>query len=453
MPCPRSTFSKKTLAYRAIPSLVLLCSFLAVSAIYLLGHKDAYMAILRLYGIDPFKFPFVDISYSLAAWECTRLGIDVVEYDPCDVLGRGYTYSPLWMAASFIPLGTGATGAVGWVLGLLFILSLTLLPPARRPWELVVVVLATNSTMVVFALERANADIILFMIALVAGFLACGPLPARFLAYLMALFAALLKYYPITVLILSFNERVGVFLANGLVMTGLIALFLATYLPDIERGLPLVPVGPYFADFFAAKNLPFGLAEFIFGLSGGSANPFFITLLGASLYGLLVLSGALICRRLLTGTALRPNFSRLFGYERIFLVVGSVLIVGCFFAGQSIGYRGIYLLFILPGLLAIARVTADSVLRRLCHATAIVLMLLMWLECFRTGLAAIFARLDIAPLANNLSQLTLWLARELAWWWIVSVMVAFLLSFLAASEAVRGFSQLSKRYLSFRRAR
>jgi hypothetical protein len=445
-------FTKETLAYRGIPACVALCSFLAVSAIYLLGHTDAYRAILYAWGIVPFEFPFVDISGPLAAWDCTRLGIDVIEHDPCDVLGRGYTYSPLWMAGSFIPLGTSATGPVGWVLGLLFILSLTLLPPARRPWELVLVVLATNSTMVVFAVERANQDIILFMLALCAGFLASGFLPARLFAYLTALFAALLKYYPLTLLILSFRERVAVFLANGLAMAGLIALFLAAYLPEIERGWPLIPVGPYFTDLFAAKDLPFGLAAIISGQPAGSPNPFPVTLLGISLYGLLVVSSALICRRLLILTDLRATFSRIFGYEQIFLIVGSALIVGCFFAGQSIGYRGIFLLFVLPGLLATARVATDSVVQRLCRASAIVVVLLMWEECFRNGLASICARLDIPPLFEMLSDLTLWLARELAWWWIVSVMTACLLSFLAESETVRGFLQLSKRYLSSTRA-
>src|SRR5579862_7963076 len=198
-----SGFTKETLAYRATPACVALCSFLAVSAIYLLDHTDAYRAILYAWGIVPFEFPFVDISGPLAAWDCTRLGIDVIEHNPCDVLDRGYTYSPLWMSGSFIPLGTGATGIVGWALGLLFILSLTLVPPARRPWELALVVLATNSTMVVFAVERANQDIILFMLALCTGFLAGGVLPARLFAYLTALFAASLKYYPLTLLILS----------------------------------------------------------------------------------------------------------------------------------------------------------------------------------------------------------------------------------------------------------
>jgi hypothetical protein len=443
----------KTPAYRAIPALVALCSFFAISAIYLLGHADAYRTILRLYGIDPFSFPFVDISGSLAAWDCTRLGIDVVEHDPCDVLGRAYTYSPLWMAASFIPLGKSATGVVGWVLGLLFILSLPFLPPARRPWELVLVTLATNSTMVVFAVERANPDIVLFMMALLVGCLAGGFLPARFFAYLTALFAAVLKYYPITLLILSFRERIAVFLGNGLAMAGLIALFLAAYLPDIERGFPLIPIGSYFTDLFAAKNLPFGLTELIFGLSGWSVKTSSFSLLAAAFYGILLLEGAVICRGLLTRTALRADFARIPDYDRMFLVVGSALIAGCFFAGQSVGYRGIFLLFVLPGLLAMAGVAAECAARDRYRAAAIVVVLLMWEECFRTGLERVFARLDFSPLFATLGKLTLWFARELAWWWIVSIMVAILFCFLAESETVRGFSQLAKQYLSPIRAR
>jgi hypothetical protein len=61
--------------------------------------------------------------------------------------------------------------------------------------------------------------------------------------------------------------------------------------------------------------------------------------------------------------------------------------------------------------------------------------------------------LDIPPDYETLSLLTLWLARELAWWWLVSVMTACLLSFLAESETVRGFLQLSRRHLSAMRAR
>jgi hypothetical protein len=247
-----------------------------------------------------------------------------------------------------------------------------------------------------------------------------------------------------------FRERVAGFFANGLAMAVLLALFFAVYLPDVMRGVPLITTGPYFFDLFAAKNLPFGLAQFTFRPDG--PDNFSFMLLGSCIYALLVLGGVLICRRILSDTTLRSTFARISDYERIFVVVGSALIVGCFFAGQSIGYRGVFLLFILPGLLAVTRAAPDLALRRLCRTAAIVLVLLMWEECFRLGLKAIFDHLDIPQFVDYVQIFIFWLARELAWWWIVSVMVAFLLSFLADSEIFQAVVGLSKRYLSAKRA-
>jgi hypothetical protein len=151
--------------YRFCAPGAALVAFLGMSYLYRYGHRDLYENILRAYGVVPFRFPFVDISRSLAAWECTRQGIDVILSDPCDVLHRGYNYSPLWLAVAGIPLAAADTVIVGWSLGLLFILSLSLLPPPGNRREQVLILLATFSTMVVFAVERANPDILLFLLA------------------------------------------------------------------------------------------------------------------------------------------------------------------------------------------------------------------------------------------------------------------------------------------------
>jgi hypothetical protein len=430
------------LIYRTAPALAALCLFLVFTAIYAGGHQATYLALLRLYGIDPFRSPFLDISGVLAAWDCTRLGLDVVVHDSCDVLGRAFNNSPFWVAGAFIPLGRSATGILGWILGLCFILSLPLMPSARRPKELVLTVLATVSTMVVFAVERANPDLIVFMLALFGGFLALGALPARLLTYAFALFAALLKYYPLTLLILSLRERARIFIAVNLAVFAAIVFFIAFYLADLVRGIPLIPSGLYFADRFAAKNLPFGLA----GIAASPNSPLFYVLVGGLYLGLL-LAVLLICRRLLTGKALGLAFARLPKPESIFLTIGSALIVGCFFTGQSIGYRGIFLLFVLPGLLAMARDAADPVWRKLCARSAIVLVLVMWGEFFRTGLAAVFYLFDNNTIATLLFIVygLLWFARELAWWWLVSVMTAILIEFALTSQTVRGVLRLSRR--------
>ena len=66
---------------------------------------------------------------------------------------------------------------------------------------------ATLSTMVIFALERANIDVLLFVMALTTGVLAECRLFMRVLGYFVALVAAMLKYYPIMIFLSSCSVR------------------------------------------------------------------------------------------------------------------------------------------------------------------------------------------------------------------------------------------------------
>jgi len=417
----------RPVAYRLAAPLAALVCFLSLSWLYGWGNHALYENILRWYGVVPFRFPFVDISGSLAAWECARQGVDVILSDPCDVLHRGYNYSPLWMAAAPIPLGVSDRVPVGWCLDLLFIASLGLLPPPRRPVELMIVLAATLSTMVVFALERANPDILLFVLALMAGLLAVCRLPLRLLGYCLALVAALLKYYPIMVLIIVFRERASRFIATSIVIAGALAVFCVVYHGEIARGLPTITRGPYNTDLFAAKNLPFLLGEVVGGVAGPwSWAPLVQPVFAGAVYATLVGICIVICLRLLGYGEFSSTLASLSELERIFLATGSAVIVGCFFAGQSIGYRGVFLLMVIPGLLAISRVS-NRHLRNLGVGTCVVIVLLMWGECFRLVLA-------------SEGKILFWLIRELGWWWAISVMLAVICNFIWEAPIVRAMA-------------
>jgi hypothetical protein len=394
-----------------------------MSWLYRQGHTEVYDNILRSWGIFPFRTPFLDISGPLSAWDCARQGWAVMLENPCDLLNLPFDYSPFWLAASGLPLGLRDTTAVGWTLDLLFIASLGLLPPPRRFGELVLVLAATFSTMVVFALERANADVLLFMLALAAGLLAeRGPM-ARMIGYGLALLAALLKYYPIMVLVVLFRERIAFFVAIALAAAGSLAVFGAVYHVELEIGLAHVPTGPYNTDLFAAKNLPF-----LIGVLVERAVPpsrFAVAVKWAEIAGLyagLVGAALAICSRVSRLPELRAAIAALPARERILSVIGSAVIAGCFFTGQSIGYRGIFLLFVLPGLLRLSR-SARGELRILCLGTAILVVLLMWGEGVRLALDGGFG---------------FWLLRELGWWWAVSMMLALVADFLREAPILRG---------------
>lgn len=407
------------LPYRVFPAGMAITAFAVLALMYLSGHHEPYARILTDWGVEPFRFPFLDTSGALAAWDCTRLGIDVIAHDPCDVLDRSYNYSPIWMSLAAIPLGRADAGPVGLALGLLFLCALVLLPPARRPFELVLIALATLSSTVVFAVERANADLLVFLMALAVGFLSVRAQGARIAAYGLALFAALIKYYPLALLVLLARERATVAAAALAATVAVLVAFVAGYAPEIARGIPMIPSGPYYSGFFGAKNLPFLLGDFVG--HRGLPSPVRAAAI-AALFGALLLALAAISRYLLRSASVSAARLRMSALEANLLVIGSALVVGCFFAGQNIVYRAIFLLFVLPGLLAIARGTTEPGPRRLLIGTAVAIVLLLWQEFFRLSLYDLPARLGLPDGATFGLYALFWLCRELAWWWAVAVM-------------------------------
>jgi hypothetical protein len=105
--------------------------------------------------------------------------------------------------------------------------------------------------------------------------------------------------------------------------------------------------------------------------------------------------------------------------ERVFLTIGAALMVGCFLAGQSVSYRAIHLLFVLPALLTLATKTGKHLPR---VAVALVIGV-MWGDALHVRRG----RLDGL----------LWLAVQAAWWIAMTILAALLLSLLRDSLAWR----------------
>ena len=423
--------------YRIAPALAALFLFLLLSALYVSGATHWYAWIMEHWGVAPFPSPFVDLHALFASWECTRQGFDVFSRNPCDVLARRFDYSPLLLSGWWLEFGVAWTESFGLVLDFLFFASLTLLPPVRRPWELLAVVMASVSTMVAFAAERANLDIVVFMLALAIGFLALDSLPRRWFAYPIAVFAAIgMKYYPITLMILALRERVSVFLAVCGAAVCIVGVFVFAYFGDLQKGWALLGPSSYYRDLFGAENLPMGLVGGSQGSTNGPSSPSMgRELIADAILATLLLIGAAISWLILRSADFRQAFSSLAPEESIFLVIGSVLIVGCFFAGQSTSYRGIFLLLAIPGLLAIGRNAKGRPMRWIAACTVATIVFIMWGECIRANLA--MAARASQPAPNGIVALAtgFWLLRECAWWWVIGILTTALLAFAMESRA------------------
>jgi hypothetical protein len=116
---------------------------------------------------------------------------------------------------------------------------------------------------------------------------------------------------------------------------------------------------------------------------------------------------------------------------RLFLVVGLALLVGCFFAGQNVGYRGIFFLFVLPGLLTLGREPDQG---QPFRVTAWLILFLMWGELFREALRHL-AIGDPGAIWPNV-EAVFWLIREAIWWWVIGGLAGLLLCF--ARETATG---------------
>ena len=394
---------------RVLPACAGGILFFALTVLWLTGAHKPYMDFFALLGIGAFAFPFLDTHAILAAVECHRLGVDIYVNNPCDVLGRPHVYSPVWMLLSVLPVTTTWTVPVGLVLDLSFLVSLLLLPPARRWVGTLVVAAAVVSPAVVYALERGNNDLLMFLFAMLAGRLALRSSSLRLLGHIVVVLAAALKFYPVTLLILASRERWLRCVIVTALSLGLLAAALLADEDSLIRGLRVVPSG---LATFGAKNIPTFLAM---GLDWPSWS-------GVLMQATMMLAMAFMARR--WATQLQPGLMRLSDAERVSLTVGATLIVGCFLAGQSAGYRAIHLLFTLPPLLALAA-GADGKLARVAVALA---LFAMWGGALRTA-------------SGPVDQL-LWMTQQYAWWALVTLLLASLLAMLRDSVALQSLPTL-----------
>jgi len=409
----------RQLAYRLVIPAAMLCAYGALAMLWHWGPRSVYFDVLRSVGVEPFRFPFLDIHAVLAAAECQRQGVDVYLSNSCDAIGRPHVYSPLWLAVMPAFVGTHGTLWAGLGVDLLFILSLSAVLRPRTSWDILVLGVAVFSPMTVFAIERANNDLVVFLLILCASILFTGSRSYRVCSYTLFLAAGLLKYYPLALLTLLARERRRDAVAIVIVIAVTLVFFGVCFRPELGKALANIPAASYFTDSFSAENLPFGFGE-AFG-NGVSRSVIDVSLLGA----LLAVAGARALRkiRLLDRGELGWN-----GKEMQWLAMGGMLLTACFFAGQNINYRGIYFLLVVPGLVHLHRSVSEMALRRFCAQMIATVLFIMWEEFFRRALHAIATPVPSDGLSQ--AEVFFWIGRELVWWWLIGGLTAIVLSYL-----------------------
>ena len=417
---------------RLIPFTCATTAFAIMAALYMAAPFPVYAWILKTWGIHPFRFVFLDTDTVLSAVRCLRNGVDVFVANPCDVLGRVFDYSPLWLLLAKLPEPMTRLVPSGLLVDAAYLFSLLLLPAAASRRDSWLIALGAVSTAAVFAVERANNDLLLFALAALAAVLACRSPAWRLVGYGAVLLAGMLKYYPMATLAIATRERPARFLFV-IVLAGIAAaLFLLTMGHDLTRALKLIPTGDWFGDMFGSSTVAGGIAQII-GLPAPART---------ALQATMCLSALLVAIRLATTPAITGALIGLGERERAFLLVGAFLILGCFFTAQNIGYRAIHLLLVLPAMLALARTGGGH---RLLRWSPRIVLLLLWAEGWRNAVQQLEFVFD-----GTIVRQASWAVREALWWGLIPLLIACVTILLLNSEM--GLRLFKQRGPAFRQA-
>jgi hypothetical protein len=384
------------------------------------GDRDLYARLLAIIGIPPFRYPFLDWEGVSAFIECWRRGVDVYAVDPCDVRGQLFNYSPIWLEARFIPFGAAWRNAIGLSMDAAFVVSLgfVLRPMSWR--EAAMFTLACVSPAAIYGAERANVDMIVFVMVVAAAWLTASP-GRRVGAYALLLFAGLLKFYPLAALIIALRERPRAFWTVVVVCGAVLAGFVIIYSHELPRVLAAVPPTLWAGVGFGARNLGVGFGALIrpAPLATGLAAATALVAAGAGVW--LARPGAFV-------KALRA----LDGRESGLLIIGAALTAGCFFTGWSGTYRAIFLIPAVGGLLAMGREAGPEARRTVLAGLALFLLWDLPLRSFALG-------------SGMPMPAVWWLAHELAWWTMAGALAAVLVRLAWDSEAAAALRRAVQR--------
>lgn len=125
------------------------------------------------------------------------------------------------------------------------------------------------------------------------------------------------------------------------------------------------------------------------------------------------------------------------------LVIGSLMAAGCYLLGPSLAYRGIFLLFVMTGLLAFERHATTTGMVTLARTAQLLLPPLMWMDAvIQFGKDALAQGQHGWPgMLINL----VWVVREVMWLTLAGPLVGVILAFFAGTPlGARGPAMLRR---------
>ncbi len=345
----------------ASPRLWLLLALLGLGYFGLLAfHPGLYFAL----GVNHYDAWFLDTFALLASNDAVARGLDPYAPNPLDYFHRPHVYSHWWLGLRHLGLTRAHSLALGAALGGGFLVAAWARLRPRSLGQLAGYAAVLGAMPVVLALDRANNDLLIFvLLALLVPCLRSERRELRLLAVGLVAVAAGLKYYPaaagLVLLAGAGRAERRSRLVIALLLLALVALSIG---PDLVRHGRLAPQ--------PEGLMTFGATAAFSALGWTGWLPKLLALLAA-----LLAAGLGWRRRVLADWAPSPAQQS----DWLHLVLGAVLLTGCFFTSLNHGYRWIFALWLAPLLWGLPGDAASPpAVRRLARWTRGLLLFVLW---------------------------------------------------------------------------
>jgi hypothetical protein len=342
--------------------------FLIVSTARMFWGIDVWPRL----GVPSGPSLFFDTRNLTAALECRRLGFDPLVESPCDPWGRPLNYPRVWLALRWLGLNQSHTTALGLLFVALFLGSVFVLVGRIGLGKGIVIALAVCSPSVMFAIERANMDIVVFAILVVA--VLAWRTRTRWgetASPLLVLLGATAKIYPVFGLpaYLFARRRGGAVVA--IVCAAMFAVYAVVTLGDIQAIARIAPQGDYHS--FGARILPAAIYHRFVPdrWQGGVLTKQLVAIVP------LVVAAPFVWLRGRRRLA-EPDPSA-DSATRLALYLGSLIFLGTFAVGNNFDYRLIFLLLTLPQLFDWVTDETGDPRRWMASITIAVILTLLWI--------------------------------------------------------------------------
>lgn len=318
--------------------------FTALLALLTFMGLTAHGGWWRLLGVEHMRPFYADTVTTLAASETWAEGGDPFEDNYRDPYGRPHTYGPWWLWAASLGLERRDAWWLGSLLVLAFVGVAAAVARPRTPGQAALLLLCLVSPPSLLGLERANSDLVIFVLLAGAAWLLSRPrargADAAATAVLVA--AAALKFYPLISLGALLAKRGALVRRFAWVLGGAAAFGLAWWLQRAEFQLALREAARPATIF--AYGLPMAplLWEHLAALRGWLLLGAIPVLVGG---GMLLRAGLRELRDLLP----------LHGGRSAAALAGGAAWLLCFVATTNFPYRAVLLFLLLPFWLDAAR--------------------------------------------------------------------------------------------------